>query len=133
AHGSGLADRLQVEPPPADGPGPGNPACADTRARCEEDADADRRAPPPALPDRRPLQVVECRSRAGRVGLRARSPRQLDREGRATARRRVDPDAAVHPLDELPADVESQAAAADAVRLRRVEAVELLEDPLVLL
>src|SRR5256714_15658158 len=68
-----------------------------------------------------------------RSALSARPARQLDREGGAAARRRLHQDTAFHPLDELAADVQAEAAAADAVRLRRVEAVELLEDPLVLL
>src|SRR5204862_4872944 len=37
-----------------------------------------------------------------------------------------------HPRDELARDVEAQAAAADTARERRIEAVELLEDPILL-
>src|SRR5919201_940336 len=57
---------------------------------------------------------------------------ELEREGRALPRLRLDRDPAVHPLNELATDVQAEPAAADAVGLRRVEPVELLEDPLVL-
>src|SRR5439155_21545936 len=57
---------------------------------------------------------------------------QRDREARALTGLGVDLEAAVHALDELAADVEPQAAAAHAAGLLRVEAVELLEDPLAL-
>ena len=43
--------------------------------------------------------------------------------------RRLDPDASVHPVHELAADVEAEPGAADAAGQVRVEAVELLEDP----
>src|SRR5204863_618895 len=66
--------------------------------------------------------------------LRARAAaRQLDPELRAAPRRRLDGDPAVHSLDELAAHVEAEPAAADALRLLRIEPVELLEDPVVLL
>ena len=44
----------------------------------------------------------------------------------------LDPDPAAHPAHDLAADVEAEARAADAAREIRVEAIELLEDPLVL-
>src|SRR5262249_55894693 len=58
--------------------------------------------------------------------------RQLDPERRADAERRLDVDLAPHPPQELAADVEAEAGAADAPPEVRVEAVELLEDPLLL-
>src|SRR5213078_249716 len=57
---------------------------------------------------------------------------QLEREGCALAGLRLDPDAPVHRPDELTADVEAEAGSADAAPLVRIEAVELVEDPLLL-
>ena len=51
---------------------------------------------------------------------------------RAFAELRLDPDRPVHPADELAADVEAEAGAADPTGHVRIEAVELLEDPAVL-
>src|SRR5689334_2198765 len=68
----------------------------------------------------------KTRDRPATKGLAAR---KLDRERRALADRRPHRDAAVHPLDELLADVEAEARSGDAARLFRVEPVELLEDP----
>src|SRR3954447_16244413 len=59
--------------------------------------------------------------------------RQLERELRAPAGLGVDPDPALHALDELAGDVEAETGAADALRHVRVEPVELVEDPVVLL
>src|SRR4051812_27349232 len=56
---------------------------------------------------------------------------QLDRERRA-AGIRLDADRPVHAGHELAADVEAEACAADAAAHVRVEADELLEDPLLL-
>ena len=58
--------------------------------------------------------------------------RQLEREGRAARPAPTRPDPAAHAADDLAADVEAEAGAADAAREVRVEAEELLEDPLVL-
>src|SRR6187551_2020988 len=58
--------------------------------------------------------------------------RQLERERRTAAAIGLDPDPAAHPAHDLAADVEAQARAADPAREIRVEAIELLEDPLVL-
>src|SRR5581483_9816671 len=57
---------------------------------------------------------------------------QLDPEGRAVAVARVDADPPVHPADELAADVEAEAGAADTAVQMGFETVELLEDPLLL-
>ena len=57
------------------------------------------------------------------------SNRELDRGSRATTAVRGDPDAAVHAMHELAADVEAEACSADAAGQVRVEAEELLEDP----
>src|SRR5204863_5309934 len=78
---------------------------------------AGRRAPAVAVPA------------DGRGGL---LPRDLDVEGRAGLALRLDPDTAVDPADELPADVEAETGAADAAGHVGVEAVELLEDPALL-
>ena len=45
---------------------------------------------------------------------------------------RLDPDPATHPLEELTADVQAKAGAADPTGEVRVKAIELLEDPHVL-
>src|SRR5512132_2578326 len=60
-----------------------------------------------------------------------RGERQLDEEGRTDALGRLDPDGAAHPPDQLAADVEAETRAADGAGHVR-EAVELLEDPLLL-
>jgi putative membrane protein len=57
---------------------------------------------------------------------------QLEREGRALPGLRLDPDVAVHRPDQLAADVEPKAGSADAAPMVGVEAVELVEDPLLL-
>src|SRR5207342_3025001 len=57
---------------------------------------------------------------------------QLDDERRPLAECRFDPDLSVHAPDELAADVEAEAGAADAASHVRVEPIELLEDPPVL-
>src|SRR5262245_25763292 len=75
-----------------------------------------------------------ARSRCGdsrRLGDALRRPlrgRDLHEEGRALAVVRLDPDASVEPVDELTADVETEAGAPDAARHVRIEAIELLED-----
>lgn len=58
--------------------------------------------------------------------------RQLQEERGAGAAVGVDPDAAVHPRHELPRDVEAEARPAHPARQVRVEAEELLEDPVLL-
>src|SRR5207253_2453781 len=68
----------------------------------------------------------------GASGPRLRVPLgqgDLDDEGRAGVVVRLDPDAPVHPADELAADVEPEPGAADSAGHVRIEAVELLEDP----
>src|SRR5262249_29867093 len=70
--------------------------------------------------ERRPLHV-----RAAELG-----GGQVDDEDRAARLAAFDPDLALHLADELPADVQAEPGAADATRQLRVEAVELLEDPL---
>src|SRR4051794_24630970 len=62
---------------------------------------------------------------AGGSGAR-RGERELEAESGALAALGFDPDAAVHPLHELAADVEAEAGAADAVRHVGVEPVELV-------
>src|SRR5207253_1234049 len=62
-------------------------------------------------------------------GRRRRLLRDLHDEGRAGGSVRFDPDSAVDPAYELPADVEAEPGAADAAAHVRIEAVELLEDP----
>src|SRR3954451_9281991 len=57
---------------------------------------------------------------------------QLEGEGRALARLRLDPDAPVHRLDELAADVQAEARSADAPPLVGIQSIELVEDPLLL-
>src|SRR6266536_3945517 len=80
---------------------------------------------------------MSCSTDAPATPARPRLPlvcsdRKLDRERRALALARLEPDATVHPSDQLARDVEAEARAADAARELRVEAVELLEDPLLL-
>src|SRR5689334_13466434 len=58
--------------------------------------------------------------------------RDLDIEDRSLAVVRLDPDPPADPPDELAGDVEAEARAADAAGHVRVEAVELLEDPVAL-
>src|ERR1041384_96201 len=58
--------------------------------------------------------------------------RQFDDERRAGARLRVDVQAAPHPLNQLPGDVEAQAGASGRAGQLGARAVELLEDPLLL-
>src|SRR5437870_4640351 len=58
--------------------------------------------------------------------------RELERERRALVRIGLDPDPAVHRTDELPADVEPEAASPDAAPMVGIEAIELLEDSLLL-
>src|SRR4029079_1678484 len=58
--------------------------------------------------------------------------RQLERECRAAPRVGLDADAAAYAAHDLARDVEPEAGAADTAREVRVEAEELLEDPLVL-
>src|SRR3954447_7315073 len=98
------------------------------------------RVPPPAFPlwtrQRSPLSTRQ--SGGGLLGLPRRGgalgDRDLDVERRPAGlaaravRIPLDPDAAVQPADELPADVEAEAGAADAAGHVRIEAVELLED-----
>src|SRR5204862_2384772 len=67
------------------------------------------------------------------LALAVRGERQLEGERRPDAGGRGDPDPAAHVLDELAADVEPEAGSADALLHERVDAVELLEDPLLLL
>src|SRR5919198_4140169 len=55
--------------------------------------------------------------------------RELEEEGRALAFGGRDPDAHVHPLHELAADVEPEPGASYPAGQVRVESVELLEDP----
>ena len=69
---------------------------------------------------------------SGYRSQRCRGERQLDEECRTNSLARFDPDAASHASDEFPADVEAEAGAADSPGHVRVEAVELLEDPLLL-
>src|SRR5436309_5912670 len=58
---------------------------------------------------------------------------ELEDEGRAFPGVRLDPDLPAHPLDEPLADVETEAGPAHALSHLGVEAVELLEDPLLLM
>src|SRR4051812_3844956 len=67
------------------------------------------------------------RARGGRA-----TERQRDRERRPLAVARRDRDAPAHLLDQLPADVQAETRAADTARHARIEAIELLEDPLLL-
>src|SRR5262245_16756967 len=60
------------------------------------------------------------------------SERELGDERRPARAARLDPDPAAHPVEELTADVEAEARAADTAREVGVEAIELLEDPHVL-
>src|SRR6266542_4376721 len=53
---------------------------------------------------------------------------KLGDEGRATCSARLDPDATAHALEQLAADVQAEAGAADAAGQIGVEAIELLED-----
>src|SRR3954465_7739011 len=57
---------------------------------------------------------------------------QVHDERGALAGLRADGEAASHPGDELARDEEAEATAADAAGERRIEAIELLEDPFVL-
>src|SRR6185295_6407799 len=70
-------------------------------------------------------------SRTGAWRLLGAREWQLGHEGRAAASARLDPDAAAHPREQLAADVEAEAGAADSPGQVGVEAVELLEDPAV--
>src|SRR5262245_11435375 len=65
--------------------------------------------------------------------VRTRSgDRQLEEERRAAAAVGDDPDATVHPRHERAGDVEAESRAADPPGQVRVEAEELLEDPVLL-
>src|SRR6266540_2268810 len=68
--------------------------------------------------------------RADRLGHTGN--REVEPERRAAAEVRGDLDLTAHSSHELAADVEAEAGAADAARQIRIEPVELLEDPLVL-
>src|SRR3954462_2615820 len=85
------------------------------------------RVPPPACPRR-----IREGSGSCLLGLPARGALgdgDLDVERRASAVAvALDPDAAVEAADELAADVEAEAGAADAAGHVRIESVELLED-----
>src|SRR5207253_8404104 len=70
-------------------------------------------------------------TRSGRRGDSVRD-RELEHERRSLARVGVDPDPAPHRADELAADVEPEATSPDAAPMVRIEAIELLEDPLLL-
>src|SRR5215216_1411206 len=59
---------------------------------------------------------------------RARA-RKLEVERGALAFLGLEPDAPTHPLDQLAADIEPEPGSADALRHVRIQAVELLEDP----
>src|SRR5262245_44797051 len=84
----------------------------------------------PSEPRREPTRRPCGDLRRLRDALRRplRSDRDLHEERGPLAVVRVDPDAPVEPVDELAADVEAEAGAADAARHVRIEAVELLED-----
>src|SRR5581483_3540637 len=58
--------------------------------------------------------------------------RELQQERRSRAAVRIDPDSSVHARHELAGDVEPEPGAADAAGQVRVEAKELLEDPVLL-
>src|SRR5207247_3380552 len=58
---------------------------------------------------------------------------QLEEERRALLAVRLDPDPAVHAFDELLADVEPEPGPSHAAHHLRVGAVELLEDPILVL
>src|SRR5581483_4905958 len=68
------------------------------------------------------------RRRLSSALARRRCDGHLDDEGRPVRSVRLHPDPAVDPAEELAADVEAEAGAADAASHVRVEAVELLED-----
>jgi len=53
---------------------------------------------------------------------------QFGHEGGAAVAAGLDPDPSAHPFEQLAADVQAQARAADAAGQARIEAVELLED-----
>src|SRR5688572_1739414 len=53
-------------------------------------------------------------------------------KGRAFPRLGLDPDAALHPFDQLARDVQPEPGPPDAAGESRIEPVELLEDPLLL-
>ncbi len=68
----------------------------------------------------------------GLQARRCRGKRQLDEECRTISPARFDPDAASHASDQFAADVETETGAADSPGRVRIQAVELLEDPLLL-
>src|SRR6266550_4474768 len=65
-------------------------------------------------------------------GLDRGSSGKLEQEGRSLPCLRLEPDVPAHSADELVADVEPQPRAADAAGHVRIYAVELLEDPALL-
>src|SRR5689334_1249046 len=68
-------------------------------------------------------RLDRCRERLGG---------QLERERGALVGLRLDPDVAVHRPHQLAADVEAEARPADPAPVVGIEAVELVEDPLLL-
>src|SRR4029453_18171847 len=67
-----------------------------------------------------------------RPGLYLLAARQLERERRAAARLGLDRDVAIHPARQLAADVEAEAGSARRFRQVWIDAVEFLEDRLLL-
>ena len=59
--------------------------------------------------------------------LVSRQKEEKERRTRPLLRR--DPDATVHPVEKLPGDIEAEAGALDSGGTQRLEAIELLEDP----
>src|SRR5207244_3480048 len=97
--------------------------------------------PKPLMPTRVFAMATDSSQRSARGSRRTDALRRLrdalrtlfrdwnlHAEGRAFAVVRLDPDAPVVPVDELAADVEAEAGAADAASHVRIEAIELLED-----
>src|SRR5919109_1229171 len=72
--------------------------------------------------------------RSGNAPLRGGSgcDWKLEAERGALPGDRLDPDLAVHGVDQLATDVEAEPGSTDALRHVRIEAVELLENPLLL-
>src|SRR3954447_7707134 len=99
-------------------------------------------APPPKIPGR---SLVTTRNAAFCCGVMASAsaratstngrlwrPRQYDAEGRAFFRGRSNRERSVQSVDDLAADVETETRPADPTAHLGIEAVELLEDPLLL-
>src|SRR5207248_2402598 len=67
--------------------------------------------------------------RKGPLGKRPGLNRQLQQEGRSLPLARLDPDVSAHSVHELAADVQTQPGPAHPTRHLRIESIELLEDP----